>query len=230
MKMYRAMGAQPLTPRLRFDEGLVRLRCRITDPNKTEGPVSRPCCEVVTATAEPAAPRAVRPAAGLDPDAIEHAAAARIRVGGAGRRSERRRRGAGTEDRGRLAVNAGHDRQHAGWSRKKRPRGYAVVRVSTLAVPRVRHEAAAAAHAEPAAFGALQQHERRSCASTIMQMDDDQNGLHRQNLVAAAQGRALDCRRYGNRRGVCTRSAASAPNYRERQLGLQPCGDFSPPA
>ena len=82
-------------------------------------------------------------------------------------------------DCGGHAATAASER---GWSRRTATARIAVVRVSVSAAPRGREKPAqprtAAAHAERAAFGALQQHHGDDHRDRNEKLNDDEHGLH----------------------------------------------------
>ena len=107
----------------------------------------------------------------------------RIQNAAAGRRGDRRRAAGlglrcrwGTEDRARLAIGACHPGQHhAGHEEKsgqngRRPR-------QQIGSAAARHEAGAAAHAETAAVGFLQQYGADQHGDNH-EVNDDNDGLH----------------------------------------------------
>ena len=97
--------------------------------------------------------------------------------------------------------------------RKKSPARIAVVRVKRLAVPRL-DEAGAAAHAEAAAFGFLQQHGADQHRDDH-EVNDDNDGLHLKNFRHKRSAPGFGCtkslRVFLKLRGVTRSDRALSP-------------------
>ncbi len=157
--------------------------------SQVKGPVTRPLDACLIATAAPAVPAERRPAAAP----VGAAYRARRRPAASGAPGVCWRRGTGVlDDRTRLAVPAGQDRQHQAGGEEDRgqDRGGAGEHIGR---PPARQKSAGRADAEPAAFRLLQQHDADH-GKDDHEMNDDDDGLHASTCCCAFNPRRAAAR------------------------------------